>query len=91
MDSQFHKANKKRKAAENFDDTTAAVITLADVSKQVRSNLCKWTRRQKKSYLQEMTEGEHYSLQIVPKDHPGDFEASIWCLNFAPEKQPVIL
>ena len=81
MDSQFHKANKKRKVAENSDESTTAVITLADVSKQVRSNLRKWMRRQEKSYLQEMTEGEHYSLQIVPKDHPGDFEASIRCLK----------
>ena len=77
----FIRRTKQRKVAENSDESTAAVITLADVSKQVRSNLRKWTRRQEKSYLQEMTEGEHYTLQIVPKDHPGDFEASIRCLN----------
>ena len=84
VDSQFAKVNKKRKITEKqttSDDSTVTVPTLVDVSKQVRHNLRTWTKRQEKSYLREMQEGEHYSLHIVPKGCPGDFEVSIRCLN----------
>ena len=85
MESQFEKVDKQRKTTEkestSDDESTVTLHTILDVSKHVRSDLRKWVKRQEKSYLQEVQEGELYSLHIVPKGCPGDFGASIRCLN----------
>ena len=69
MESQFEKVDKQRKTTEkestSDDESTVTLHTILDVSKHVRSDLRKWAKRQEKSYLREVQEGEHYSLHII--------------------------
>ena len=62
------------------DDQESNVLTVMGVSKQVRSSLRKWMAKQQNDRLGQLHEGEHYSLQIIPKGTPGAFLVSMKCL-----------
>ena len=77
--------NKRQKlhvedSEEEVDVQESKVLTVMGVSKQVRSSLRKWMAKQKNDQLGQLHEGEHYSLQIIPKGTPGVFLISIKCL-----------
>ena len=77
--------NKRQKlhvedSEEEVDVQESKVLTVMGVSKQVRSSLRKWMAKQKNDQLGQLHEGEHYSLQIIPKGTPGVFLVSIKCL-----------
>ena len=70
--------NKRQKlhvedSEEEVDVQESKVLTVMGVSKQVRSSLRKWMAKQKNDQLGQLHEGEHYSLQIMPKGTPGVF------------------
>ena len=77
--------NKRQKlhvedSEEEVDVQESKVLTVMGVSKQVRSSLRKWMAKQKNDQLGQLHEGEHYSLQIIPKGTAGVFLVSIKCL-----------
>ena len=65
---------------EEADDQESNVLTVMGVSKQVRSSLRKWMAKQQNDRLGQLHEGEHYSLQIIPKGTPRAFLVSMKCL-----------
>lgn len=77
-------AEKKQKHLEDSEEEASDVqesnvLTVTGVSKQVRSSLGKWMAKQKNDRSGQLHEGEHYSLQIIPKGTPETF--SIHCKN----------
>jgi len=75
------RASKKAKRDEIdlTDDTDASQITMATVSKQVRTSLKNWITKQSEDCFKEMTEDTDYFLNISPQLRPGFFDVSIRC------------
>ena len=65
-------------AGHDGDDSNS--LSIADVSKQIRTSLRKWMNKQN-GQLKNMQEGQHYSLHIVAEDNCGNFEVKIRCLH----------
>jgi len=61
------------------DDSDPPRITIATVSKQVRTNLRNWISKQTEDCFKQMTEDTNYYLRISPKEQSGFFDVSIRC------------
>ena len=66
-----------------MDDTDIdenEVVTILQVSKQVRSSMKKWITKQNDVFLAQLREDEHYSLRVTPNEKRlGPFLVSIRC------------
>jgi len=68
-------------SADDTDNDDNEVLTVLQVSKQVRSGMKKWIKKQDDTFLGQLREDEHYSLLVKPNEKgSGSFSVSVRCI-----------
>lgn len=68
-------------SANDTDNDDNEVLTALQVSKQVRSCMKKWIKKQDDTFLGQLCEDEHYSLFVKPNEKgSGSFSVSVRCM-----------